>query len=119
MQINISARHGELGAETKEKITDKVEKLRRFYDRVTAIQVTVEFERPDAPSVELRVSAEHSADFIATDSSSSALAALDGAVHKIEKQLRRHKEKLKLAGHRVQGHKHMEAAVEPETEAEE
>jgi ribosome-associated translation inhibitor RaiA len=55
VQVNISARHGHLSAGTQEKITDKVEKLRRLFDRVTAIQVTVDLEHEESPSVEVQV----------------------------------------------------------------
>ncbi len=118
MQINISARHGDLSSDTREKITEKVEKLPRFYDRLTAIHVTADLEHRDAPTVEVRASGEHAEDFVATDTSTSVLAALDAVIHKIERQLRRHKEKLKLQGHRVQGHKHIETPLEPEAEGE-
>jgi putative sigma-54 modulation protein len=111
VQINISARHGELSSATQEKITEKVGKLPRFFDRLTAIQVTVDMEHHDAPAVEVRVSAEHVEDFIATDSSSSVLAALDGVLHKLEKQLRKHKEK--RTGHKATGLKHIEAPPDP------
>ena len=38
MQTNISARHGHLSSSTQERITEKVEKLNRYFDRLTAIQ---------------------------------------------------------------------------------
>lgn len=114
MQISISARHGDLSAATQEKINEKVAKLTRYFDRVTGIQVTVDLEHREAPLVEVCVSAEHTADFVATDSSSNVLAALDGAVQKIERQLRKHKEK--LTGHRQTSPKHIEAPAEPESE---
>ena len=116
MEIKISARHGQLSAATQEKIREKVERLRRLYDRVTGIDVTTNLEHRDSPQVEVRVSAEHTDDFVATDSSSNVLAALDSVIHKIEKQLRKHKEK--LTGHRATGHKHIETPLEPEPEAE-
>lgn len=106
MQINISARHGELSAVTQEKISDKVQGLPKFFDRLTTIQVTVDLEHREKPTVELRVKAEHADDFIAIDSNENLLAALDSVVHKVEKQLRKHKEK--VTGHRVPGHRHTE-----------
>ena len=42
MQTNISARHGHLSTSTQERIAEKVEKLSRYFDRLMAIQVTVE-----------------------------------------------------------------------------
>ncbi len=95
MQVRISARHGHLSAETQEKITEKVEKLRRLFDRVTAIEVTADLEHVESPSVELRVSVEHTDNFVATASSTSVMAALDGVIHKLEQQLRKHKDKIR------------------------
>jgi ribosome-associated translation inhibitor RaiA len=39
------------------------------------------------------------------------MAAVDGAIHKLEQQIRKHKEKLK--GHRTPGHRHEEVTPEP------
>jgi putative sigma-54 modulation protein len=93
VQINISARHGHLSAETQEKIRDKLEKLRRLYDRISAIAATVDLERQDSPHVELHVSVERNDDFVAAEDSTGVMAALDGAIHKIEQQLRKHKDR--------------------------
>jgi putative sigma-54 modulation protein len=118
VQISISARHGQLSESTQDKIREKVEKLSRIFDRLTAIQVTVDLERRETPEVELRVSAEHKKDFVATNSSTSVLAALDAVMPKIEQQLRRYKDK--VTGHKVTGLKHIEVPTEsePETETE-
>lgn len=94
MQINISVRHGHLSDATRSKIEAKVEKLARFFERLTAIEVTVDLEHEQNPTVDMRVSAEHKHDFIATEQSTSLMAALDGVVHKLEQQLRKYKEKV-------------------------
>jgi hypothetical protein len=65
VQVNISARHGELSATTQEKISEKVRKLPKFFDRLTAIHVTVDLAHKEKPNVELRVTAEHAEDFVA------------------------------------------------------
>jgi putative sigma-54 modulation protein len=111
VQTTIAARHGELRAATQEKILSKVEGLRRFFDRMTAIAVTVDLEHQDRPSVEIRVRAEHHDEFVAIAEAENLLAALDGAVDKLENQLRRFKERLKE--HRATGHKHVEPPVPP------
>ena len=98
MQINISTRHGHLSTATQDKITEKVEKLLRFHDRLTATEVIVDLEHTETPSVEFRVSVEKSEDFLATDKNENLLAAVDSCLHKVEQQLRKHKEK--LVGHR-------------------
>ena len=114
MQVNISTRHGNLKAETQAKITDKVEKLRRLFDRVTAIEVTVDLERRESPSLELCVSVEHADDFVATETSGSVMAALDGAIHKLEQQLRKYKDKRR--DRRSQGLGRVEPPVNSEPE---
>jgi putative sigma-54 modulation protein len=98
VQVNISARHGDLSSDTQEKIRDKVERLRRLFDRVSAIEVTVDLEHRESPTVELRLSVEHNDDFVARADSGTVIAALDGAIHKAEQQLRKHKDKRR--GHR-------------------
>jgi len=115
VQNSIAVRHGELSAATQEKINEKTAKLTRYFDRVTGIRVTVDMEHRETPTVEITVSAEHVADFVATDTATNVLAALDGAMHKMESQLRKQKEKMR--GHRQTPHKHIEVPAEPESEA--
>jgi putative sigma-54 modulation protein len=94
VQVNISARHGHLSDETKAKITTKVERLLRLFDRLLSIDVTVDLEHEDNPTVDIRVSAEHKHDFVAAEKSTNLMAALDGVIHKLEQQLRKYKEKV-------------------------
>ena len=93
MQISISTRHGHLSTGTQDSIRTKVEKLLRFNDRLSATEVTVDLARTDVPQVEFRVSVEKAEDFVATDEHESLMAAVDSCLHKIEQQLRKHKEK--------------------------
>ncbi|PQO31942.1 ribosome-associated translation inhibitor RaiA [Bremerella cremea] len=101
MQVNISTRHGHLSPASQETISEKVSKLTRLFERITGVEVTIDLEHTEKPEVELRVSAERTEDFVATDKSESLLAALDSTIHKMEQQLRKHKEKLKA--HRGKG----------------
>ena len=110
MQVSISARHGNLSGGTQEKIQEKVEKLRRFFDRISAIQVTVDLEHRDVVDVEVCVWAEHTADFVASETG-ELFAALDRVIPKLEQQLRKHKEK-RQAGHRQPGRKQMEVPLD-------
>ena len=112
MQINISARHGHLSSGTQERITEKVEAVRKFYDRLTSIQVIADLSHRENPSVEITATAEHHDPFVAIVQSDSVLGALDGAVDKLEQQLRKHKERLK--DHKAEGHKHLEPPADGE-----
>jgi len=97
VQIEISTRHGELGADQQRYLHDKAEKLLKYFGRLMAIEVAVDHMK-HAWEVEILVSAEHKHDFVARESGSTPEAAMDACVHKIEHQLRRYKE-------RVQHHK--------------
>ena len=99
MQINIAVRHGHLSAATQSKITAKVSRLSRYFDRLTAIEVTVDLEHETTPLVDIRVDAEHKHDFVATEQSGDLWRSVDGAVQKLEQQLRKYKEKV-LGRHR-------------------
>lgn len=114
MQVNISARHGSLQPGDQELIVEKTEKLRRLYDRINAINVTVDLKQLEKPSVEIQVSAEHADDCVATAGASTVISALDVAIPKVEQQLRRLKEK--KTGHRATAHKHMETPAVTEDE---
>jgi putative sigma-54 modulation protein len=69
--------------------------------------VTIDLERREAPSVDLKVSAEHKHDFVATGRSDNLLASIDNAVEKMEQQLRKYKEKVQDR-HRNSGYRQQE-----------
>ena len=104
MQIKISTRHGNLSDETRQKITEKVEKLSRLFDRLSSVEVTVDLEHRDTPVVDLKASAKHKHDFVATNRSENLMGSVDQVVEKMEQQLRKHKEKIQDR-HRGAGHR--------------
>ncbi len=107
MQIQISTRHGHVSDGTQEKIRSKMERLKRYFERLTTIEVTLDLERPTAPSVDVKVSAEHKHDFVATASAENLLGAVDVVVEKMEQQLRKYKERVQDR-HRSTGTKEQE-----------
>ena len=113
MQINLSTRHGHLSTETQEKLTSKLEKLPRYLDRIVAVHVTIDLEHDESPDVEIRVAVPRSPDFVAREKGDGLKASFDGALHKIEQQLRRFKEK--STSHRAAGRRH-EAVPQEEQE---
>jgi putative sigma-54 modulation protein len=113
--INISTRHGHIHDATQAKIKEKLEKLPRYYDRIIGIELTIDLEHRETPTLDLRVSAKDKHDFLAEETG-ELMAALDLLVEKLEHQLVKHKEKL-LDKHRVPGHRHEEAAM-PEADDE-
>jgi putative sigma-54 modulation protein len=94
VQIRISTRHGSVSEETQSKIIAKLEKLGRYFERITDIEVTIDLERRDEPAIDLKVNAEHKHDFVASLRGGELLASIDLVVHMIEQQLRKYKQKI-------------------------
>ncbi len=117
VQIQISTRHGHLSDETKRKFTEKLERLPRFFERVTAVVATVDLGHEERPTVELRLSAERVDDFVAIEHAETLMGALDGVVQKMEQQLRKQKEK--WADHRTEGRRNHALAPEQVVDADE
>ncbi len=94
MQVRVSTRHGHLSESSQTKISAKAEKLLRLFDRLTEIAVVVDLEDEQHPRVDVQVSAEHKNNFVASETSTELMAAVDNAIHKIEQQLRKYKQKV-------------------------
>jgi putative sigma-54 modulation protein len=110
VEIKIATRHGHLSEATQAKIMAKVGRLSRYFERLSAIEVTVELEHETTPEVEIRVDAEHKHDFVAREQSGDLWRSVDGAVQKLEQQLRKYKEKV-LGRHRKPAAKAQSAAA--------
>lgn len=93
MQVAIACRHGSLHQGTHDYVVQKSEKLLTYFSRVTAIQVTFGFANGSV-TAEILVDAEHKHNFVAAESAADATAAFDLALHKMEQQIRKYKEKL-------------------------
>ncbi len=99
MQINLSGHHVEITDSMRNYVNEKIEKLDRHFDQALDIHVvlTVEKLRHKAEAT-LHVSGNSlHADSVQED----MYAAIDGLVDKLDRQGKKHKEKLK--NHRVKG----------------
>jgi len=95
VEIEISVRHGQISDVAREKIAAKLDKLPRLYDRISAVELTLDLEHRDAPEADLRLSAKQKHDLVATSKAEGVMAAVDEVIDKIEQQLRRHKDKVR------------------------
>lgn len=116
MQVNISTRHGHLSAQSQEKISEKVSKLTRYHDRLSAAEVTIDLENEEHPELEIQITAEKAGRFVASGGADQLMTAVDAVVHKLEQQLRKHKEK--QTDHKRQSGKRLatEPGVDVDTE---
>lgn len=119
MQISVSTRHGHLAPETQEKIGHKLEKLGRFHDKISSAAVTIDLKEGKEPCVEVRLAVDGAANFVSHTSGTNLLGAVEGAVHKLEEQLKRHKKKL-IDQHRDAARRaaHSEVPVQDESDDE-
>ncbi len=93
MQVAITCRHGDIPDTIREYITQKAEKLPNYFERVTAINVTLDFEG-DRVTSEIIVDAEHTQDFVASVTGDEVKPTFDASLHKMEEQIRRYKGKI-------------------------
>ncbi len=93
MQVAITCKHGQLSANQQEYMTRKSEKLLTYFERVTAINVTVTFEKGRVRT-EILVDAEHKHNFVANEEGDELIPAFDVTLHKMEHQIRKYKEKI-------------------------
>ena len=111
MHIEVSCRHGEIPADVQSYIESKSEKLLTYFERITEIDVIVDFEgtvgkgkaaekaasNDDAKHrvrVEIEVDAEHKHDFVASDVGEDVRTVFDTTLAKVEQQIRRYKDKV-------------------------
>lgn len=94
MQVAVTCKHGTISPDVQDHLRHKAEKLLNYFERVTAINVTVTFH-DSRPKVEILVDAEHKHDLVAhAEGEESVTALFDSALHKMEQQIRKYKEKI-------------------------
>ena len=93
MQLAVTCRHGSISDEVRDHLSRKSEKLLTYFERVTAIGVTVDFGNHHV-KVEILVDAEHKHNFVASDTGDEVLGTFDRALHKMEQQVKRYKAKI-------------------------
>ena len=94
MLVKISTRHGHLSEASQQNISAKAEKLLRIFDRITAIELTIDLKDSNSPRVDAKLSAEHTDGFAAHDQAENLMGAIDTVLHRLEQQLRKYKEKV-------------------------
>lgn len=93
MQVAITCRHGNVADDVRDQINEKSQKLLKYFERVTAIQVTIDFV-DDRVGIEILVDAEHKHNFVAQTEGDDVLPTFDRTLHKMEQQIRKYKEKI-------------------------
>jgi putative sigma-54 modulation protein len=111
MQISLTGHHVDITEALRSYVDSKLERLERHFDQVTNVHVILSVEK-------LRQKAEatmhvNGADLFADSEQEDMYAAIDGLMDKLDRQVKKHKEKIK--SHR---NNNSRKAVEPQAETE-
>jgi putative sigma-54 modulation protein len=91
VQIHLTARHCELGADVRTFAQQRLEKLSKYDSRIHEVRVIVSQERKlHTAEITLRA---HQQDVVITESHADARAAIELAAERLEERVRRGKEK--------------------------
>lgn len=93
MEVNLTFRHAETSEVLKRHIQDKINKLAKYFIKPTMAHVTLNVEG-SRHIAEISLSENHSL-FTAREGSHDMYFSVDRAIHKIERQLKKYKEKIK------------------------
>ncbi len=92
MQINITGHHLEVTPALRAYVTEKMQKLARHFDQVNSINVILNVEKL-SQQAEATVKAGGRTLF-ATESAADMYASIDGLADKLDRQVRRYKDRI-------------------------
>ena len=93
MLFTITGKHIEITDAIRDHAHEKTSKLPRFYNSINQAEVIIDQATSGNFTVEIIARGEHNNVFIVTETSEDAYKSIDIAVHKLERQLRKKKEK--------------------------
>ncbi len=93
MNFTITARHFKMKDDLKQYVEEKVHKLDRFYDRILDAEVILGWEKLNRYS-ELRINV-NGKQIVIKEVSDDIRKSFDLALDRAERQLKRHKEKMR------------------------
>ena len=106
MQINITGHHVDITPALRAYVEEKFERLERHFDNMTNAHVILEVEKErQKAEATIRVS---KGNIYADSEDENMYAAIDSLTDKLDRQIKKHKEKLK-DHHRGESHKNQEA----------
>lgn len=93
MKTLVSIPHHEYPSKVREHVEDKLQRMARFFDRIVSVRALLE-RQGDQHRVELVANVGHGVTLVVDARSAGLEAALDDAVDRMSRVLRRHKSKL-------------------------
>ena len=105
MQINITGHHVEVTPALRSYVTEKMQRIARHFDQVNSINVILNVEKLQQQA-EATVIANGRTIF-ATESAMDMYASIDKLVDKLDKQVRRYKDR--ITNHHHDKHAHLDS----------
>lgn len=105
IHIEVSSRHGQVSDGMRDYAIRKVTKLSRFHDRLSSVQVVLEDPNGER-EIEILAHVDSGRLLVAREQAGSFRASIDQLVDKMERQLKKDKERLK--DHKIHGGKGVE-----------
>jgi putative sigma-54 modulation protein len=93
MLFTVTGKHIDITEAIRSHTKEKADKLPRFLDQISHVDVVIDAGQGGASSVEVVVRAEHYGDIVAHEVGPDVYTCIDLAMHKAERQLKKIKEK--------------------------
>jgi putative sigma-54 modulation protein len=99
MQINLTGHHVEITSSLRDYVTQKIGRLDRHFENVTSVHVILEIEKQrHKAEATMHISGS---DLYADAVEDDMYVAIDELADKLDRQMRKHKEKLKDRDHKA------------------
>lgn len=93
MQLHIACKHLELQNDTRQYLNEKMQKLDKYLDQSQLVEVVLKKENERNYQCEFLIQLHHSSTIVIDVNGEDLNSAIDSAIDKCERQLRRIKEK--------------------------
>lgn len=93
MKVTITSRHYKAGSKIKDYVSEKIEKVTKFHDRIVACDVILErLHNQEMAEIRLKVSGKT---LNIKETTNDMTKSVDLAVDRLERQLKKYKEKIR------------------------
>ena len=95
MQTNITGHHIEVTPALRAYVTEKLQRISRHFDHVISIDVILKVENHNKHAEGKINAAGTGRPLFATETDDDMYAAIDGLIDKLDRQVRRHKDRIR------------------------
>ncbi|MGD9591781.1 MAG: ribosome-associated translation inhibitor RaiA [Candidatus Berkiella sp.] len=97
MQINLTGHHVDITPALRDYVTNKFQKIQRYFSNITNVHVILSVDKKFQQKAEARLHLAR-AEVFAESEASDMYAAIDLLIDKLDRQVLKHKEKMKQHG---------------------